>query len=257
LTFGGMNSVTAGRQPRLNGMKTRHALIAGSLLFLARAPIGAPAAAAAPPPIPKPGPLAQSRSLKQIGTPADQTRAAIPADNPQTPEKVALGEKLFFDGRLSADGTVACATCHDPAQAFTDGRPTSVGIDSRAGERNAPTVLNALYNKAQFWDGRANSLEDQAALPITNPIEMGQPSLEAAVARKRSNASSVELEPRRICSARSPPTSGRSSRSILRSIGSSPEKRAQSLKRRSAAGTDSTVGPAATSAMRPAITSRT
>jgi cytochrome c peroxidase len=121
--------------------------------------------------------------LKQTGLPVDQTRAATPPDNPQTPEKVALGEKLFFDGRLSADGTVACATCHDPAQAFTDGKPTSVGIHGRSGERNAPTALNALYNKTQFWDGRAKSLEDQAALPIINPIEMGQPSLDAAVAR--------------------------------------------------------------------------
>src|SRR5205085_11354761 len=95
----------------------------------------------------------------------------------------ALGQKLFFDGRLSADGTVACATCHDPARAFTDGRPTSVGIEGRAGQRNAPTVLSALYNKTQFWDGRAATLEDQAALPIINPVEMGQPTLDAAVAQ--------------------------------------------------------------------------
>jgi cytochrome c peroxidase len=90
---------------------------------------------------------------------------------------------LFFDGRLSADGTVACSTCHDPARAFTDGRPTSIGFKDRIGERNAPTVLNALYNKTQFWDGRVTTLEEQAALPIVNPIEMGQPSLDAAVAR--------------------------------------------------------------------------
>jgi cytochrome c peroxidase len=106
----------------------------------------------------------------------------IPHDNPQTPEKIALGQKLFFDGRLSADGTVACATCHDPARAFTDGRPASIGIHGRAGQRNAPTVLNALYNKTQFWDGRAKALEEQAAFPIVNPVEMGQPSLDAAVA---------------------------------------------------------------------------
>jgi cytochrome c peroxidase len=106
----------------------------------------------------------------------------IPPANPQTPEKIALGQKLFFDGRLSADGTVACATCHDPARAFTDGRPTSIGIHGRAGQRNAPTILNALYNKTQFWDGRAKTLEDQAASPIVNSVEMGQPSLEAAVA---------------------------------------------------------------------------
>jgi cytochrome c peroxidase len=104
-----------------------------------------------------------------------------PPDNQQTPEKIALGQKLFFDGRLSADGTVACATCHDPARAFTDGRPTSVGIHGRTGQRNAPTVLNALYNKTQFWDGRAKTLEEQAAMPIVNPDEMGQPSMDAAV----------------------------------------------------------------------------
>ena len=106
-----------------------------------------------------------------------------PPDNPQTPEKIALGQKLFFDGRLSADGTVACATCHDPARAFTDGRPTSIGIHGRKGQRNAPTILNALYNKTQFWDGRAQTLEDQAALPIINEVEMGQPNLDAAVAK--------------------------------------------------------------------------
>src|SRR6266850_2604490 len=69
--------------------------------------------AAAQPPIPKTGPLAQPRSPQQVGLPVDQTRAAIPPDNPQTPEKIALGQKLFFDGRLSADGTVACASCHN------------------------------------------------------------------------------------------------------------------------------------------------
>jgi len=141
----------------------------------------APAQHAGPPPIPKAGPLAQPRSIKQVGLPADQTLAAIPTDNPQTPEKIALGQKLFFDGRLSVDRTVACATCHDPQRAFTDGRPTSVGVQGRSGQRNAPTVLNALYNKTQFWDGRAKTLEDQAALPIVNPVEMGQPDLEAAV----------------------------------------------------------------------------
>src|SRR6266849_9295198 len=135
------------------------------------------------PPIPHAGPLAMPRSLSQVGVPVAATRGAIPADNPQTPEKIELGMKLFFDGRLSADGTVACATCHDPARAFTDGRPVSIGIKGRAGQRNAPTILNALYNETQFWDGRAKTLEQQAALPIVNPVEMGQPSLDAAVAR--------------------------------------------------------------------------
>src|SRR5437870_13329257 len=119
----------------------------------------------AQPPIPKAGPLAQPRSPQQVGLPVDQTRAVIPPDNPQTPEKIVLGQKLFFDSRLSADGTVACASCHNPERAFTDGKPTSTGIHGRLGQRNAPTILNALYNKTQFWDGRAKTLEDQAALP--------------------------------------------------------------------------------------------
>src|SRR5262249_54262679 len=92
-----------------------------------------------------------------------------------------LGEQLFFDGRLSADRTVACASCHDPARAFTDGQPVSIGIGGRIGQRNAPTILNALFNKAQFWDGRGITLEEQAALPIINPSEMGQPALDVAV----------------------------------------------------------------------------
>ena len=135
------------------------------------------------PPIPPASPLADPKSLKQFGVPVEATRAAAPPDNPQTPEKIALGEKLFFDGRLSVDGTVACSTCHDPARAFSDGRVVSVGVKGRAGQRNSPTILNALYNKAQFWDGRAKTLEEQAGLPIINPSEMGQPSLDAAVAR--------------------------------------------------------------------------
>jgi cytochrome c peroxidase len=134
-------------------------------------------------PIPEAGPLGLPKSLRQIGVPEAATRAATPRDNPQTPEKVALGQRLFFDGRLSADGTVACSTCHDPARAFTDGKPASIGIKGRVGQRNSPTVLNALYNKTQFWDGRVKTLEEQAALPIVNSVEMGQPSMDAAVAQ--------------------------------------------------------------------------
>jgi len=128
-------------------------------------------------------PLAQPKSLQQVGVSVEATRAAILTDNPQTHEKVSLGQRLFFDRRLSVDGTVSCSTCHDPARAFTDGKPTSVGIKGRVGQRNAPTILNALYNKTQFWDGRANTLEDQAALPIVNSVEMGHRSLDAAVAQ--------------------------------------------------------------------------
>ena len=133
-------------------------------------------------PIPADDSLARPKALSQVGVPLALTSAVTPRDNPQTPEKITLGEQLFFDGRLSANGTVACASCHDPRLAFTDGRPVSVGIRNQLGQRNAPTVLNALYNRFQFWDGRAPTLETQAALPIVNPVEMGDANIDSAVA---------------------------------------------------------------------------
>ena len=155
-----------------------------SALAIGDIEVGSPPALAPgqAPPLPKAGPLAEPRPQDQIGFPAELTKSAIPTDSPLTPAVVALGEKLFFDSRLSGDGTVACATCHDPARAFTDGRPASIGIAGRVGQRNAPTILNALYNKTQFWDGRVNTLEEQAALPITNPFEMGAASIGDAIA---------------------------------------------------------------------------
>jgi cytochrome c peroxidase len=147
-------------------------------------------------PIPTADAFAQPKSRHQVGVPIALTDSVIPADNPQTPEKIALGQQLFFDGRLSANGTVACSSCHDPRRAFTDGRPVSVGIANRVGQRNAPTVLNALYNQTQFWDGRAITLEQQAALPIANPVEMGQPSLDTAVARLATVAEYRDAFPR-------------------------------------------------------------
>jgi cytochrome c peroxidase len=127
--------------------------------------------------------FAQPKPLQQVGAPVELTREAIPPDNPQTPEKISLGQRLFFERRLSVDGTVSCSTCHDPQLAFTDRKPLSVGIKGRVGQRNAPTILNALYNKTQFWDGRVNTLEEQAANPIVNAFEMGHPNLDAAVAQ--------------------------------------------------------------------------
>ena len=86
--------------------------------------------------------------------------------------KVDLGRKLFFDPRLSRDNTVSCATCHDLATGGVDRRKRSIGIDGQVGPVNAPTVLNSSYNFRQLWDGRAGSLEEQAAGPIHNPLEM-------------------------------------------------------------------------------------
>ncbi|MFV2073128.1 MAG: cytochrome-c peroxidase [Thermoanaerobaculales bacterium] len=98
----------------------------------------------------------------------------IPKDNPQTPEKIALGDRLFHDTRFSATGEVSCATCHDDGKAFTDSPlKTSEGIEKKTGTRNAPTVVNAAYFSSQFWDGRSPSLEDQALHPFVNPVEMG------------------------------------------------------------------------------------
>ena len=102
--------------------------------------------------------------------------AYIPDENPMSPAKVALGRLLYFDKRLSSDDTVSCATCHDPAHGWAEPRKTSTGIHGKVGGRNAPTVINRLFSKEQFWDGRGQDLEDQAKGPIVNPIEMGMGS---------------------------------------------------------------------------------
>jgi cytochrome c peroxidase len=97
----------------------------------------------------------------------------FPKSNPYSPEKRELGRLLYYDKRLSADGTVSCATCHAPESSFTDNKPVSGGIKGQTGGRSAPTVFNRAYSLAQFWDGRAKSLEEQAGGPMQNPIEMG------------------------------------------------------------------------------------
>jgi len=97
----------------------------------------------------------------------------VPEANPLTREKIVLGRRLFFDTRLSRDGTLACATCHDPARAFSDGRPVPRGVNAISGVRNAPALINRGYGRTFFWDGRASSLERQARQPITNPTELG------------------------------------------------------------------------------------
>jgi len=119
------------------------------------------------------------------GLPADLWEALIPKDNPLTAAKVALGEKLFFDKRLSVDRTVSCATCHDPATAFAESNMVAIGIENRKGARNSPTMLNAIFNELQFWDGRAATLEEQAKLPLINSLEMGMKDHAQVVARVR------------------------------------------------------------------------
>ncbi len=94
---------------------------------------------------------------------------------PPTPQRVRLGRWLFFDTRLSADDTLSCASCHRPAEAFSETDPVATGIRGQKGTRKSPTFVNAAWrlSPAFFWDGRADSLEAQALGPIANPIEMG------------------------------------------------------------------------------------
>lgn len=99
--------------------------------------------------------------------------APAPANNPTTAAKVELGQALYFDPRISSTGTVSCNSCHNVMEGGDDSRATSMGVHGQVGGRSAPTVWNAAFYSTQFWDGRANTLEDQAIGPMTNPIEMG------------------------------------------------------------------------------------
>ncbi len=96
----------------------------------------------------------------------------IPDDNPMTLEKIELGKMLYFDPRLSIDGKISCATCHDPDLGYSNAASFAAGFNHAVGGKNSPTVLNAAYAIAQFWDGRAASLEDQAGGPMTAGVEM-------------------------------------------------------------------------------------
>ena len=131
-------------------------------------------------------PKAKSLVVSMLGAvvlhlPTGVLEPDVPKQNPLTPAKVELGRRLYFDKRLSADGTVSCATCHDPLKGFADGRPVAVGIKNQSGARNSPTALYTGFNEVQFWDGRAPTLEEQAKQPLVNPVEMGQPSHAAVV----------------------------------------------------------------------------
>jgi cytochrome c peroxidase len=112
----------------------------------------------------------------------------IPADNPQTSKKIELGRLLFFDKRWSKTNTIACAGCHMPTLAFTDGQPVSTGIHRLQGGRSAPTAINRVYSKVQFWDGRAATLEEQSIGPFANPVEHGFTDHDELVAKIKTNA---------------------------------------------------------------------
>jgi cytochrome c peroxidase len=127
-----------------------------------------------------------------ISIPAPLGLPPVPVsnDNPPTAETVDLGRRLYYDTRLSADNTISCSTCHDPGKGFADPRPVSLGVQSRRGTRNSPTVLNSVYYSSQFWDGRAASLEQQAGGPMQNPVEMAH-TLSGVVKKLSSDPSYV------------------------------------------------------------------
>lgn len=162
------------------------ALLAGTVLtgtfffgtFLASSVAAAPQASAATTSSTEP---AGQQDYRQYFTPLPSL-PPIPADNSLTSEKIALGKMLFFEPRLSKSSNISCASCHNPALAWTDRLPTAVGHDGQVGERNSPTVLNSGFLGAQFWDGREPDLEGQALGPIQNSIEMAH-DLDGALAR--------------------------------------------------------------------------
>jgi len=136
---------------------------------------------------------AGAATAPSAGEPLGLPPVPIPSDNLQSPEKIALGQKLFHDKHFSADGTVSCSTCHDDGKAFTDSPlKTSRGISGQFGTRNAPTVVNAAYFHTLFWDGRASSLEDQSGNPPLNPIEMGLKSFDPFLSYLRGDAAYAE-----------------------------------------------------------------
>ncbi|WP_245832007.1 cytochrome-c peroxidase [Solemya velesiana gill symbiont] len=102
----------------------------------------------------------------------DEPITPIPQQHGQDPDKVALGDRLFHDVRLSRDDSISCAHCHRLEQGGTDRLPRSIGVDGALGGIKAPTVYNARFNLAQFWNGRAANLHEQAGGPVVNPIEM-------------------------------------------------------------------------------------
>jgi cytochrome c peroxidase len=116
--------------------------------------------------------------------------STAPADSPLTEARAQLGRSLFYDRRLSRTAEIACASCHQQKFAFADSVAVSAGVEGRHGTRNAPALVNLAWNSTFFWDGRAHSLEEQAGMPIENPVEMDL-SLADAVVRLNADVASV------------------------------------------------------------------
>ena len=134
--------------------------VVGAILLVIGGPLGAVAAP-------------EEEYELEIPLGLDEDQFVVPEDNPLTKAKIELGRFLYFDKRMSPNNTISCSTCHMPALAFTDGQQVSAGIHRQQGGRSAPTSINRGFSKAQFWDGRASTLEEQSVGPLTNPIEHG------------------------------------------------------------------------------------
>lgn len=133
--------------------------------------------------LPGVGEAASDRLMRKALRYFEPLPASMPGAENDTPERIELGRTLYFDKRLSINDRQACATCHvlEGGRAGVDNLPTSPGAQGQLGTRNSPTVLNAGWQKTQFWDGRAKDLADQAGQPILNPIEMAMPSEQAVI----------------------------------------------------------------------------
>jgi cytochrome c peroxidase len=127
-------------------------------------------------------------AVVKIEAPLGLPPVPLAQSNPATAETIALGRKLFYERKLSADASRSCSSCHDPLMGFSDGQKHSTGVGGKIGTRNAPTVMNAAYTPLQFWDGRAPSLEEQVDGPIANPIEMNQ-TVDVCVSKLEADAS--------------------------------------------------------------------
>ena len=177
--------MTGNKEQRVLGViknsRPRWAVIAGLLLIFVTIQTGMSQAD------PSPG-SGQTPFRLVLPLGLEEDSLVIPEDNPLTKEKVALGKLLFFDKRLSANNTIACASCHLPSLAFTDGQPVSTGIHGQQGGRSAPTAINRAFSSAQFWDGRAATLEAQSVGPFINPVEHGFTDHDALVAKVKSIA---------------------------------------------------------------------
>lgn len=118
-----------------------------------------------------------------LGLDLQSASFSVPKDNPLTEEKLKLGKRLYFDKALSLDNTLSCASCHVPEKGFADPSRFSVGVGGKQGGRQAPAIINRAFSRAQFWDGRAASLEEQALGPMMNPVEMAHPTINSVVGR--------------------------------------------------------------------------